>query len=135
MGARSGWIIGSKQWHQSGARVTPMQKLISAIGSAFPVVLLFAICFAVGGSLARYHVIRRDQEEAEKLTATHESIVSDAKFLKGREAILIEQLKKDRAATPKTALIEERIKEREADLADIQKRLKSPGDDARAHPP
>jgi len=31
----------------------------------------------------------------------------------------------DRAATPKTALIEERIKEREADLADIQKRLKS----------
>jgi hypothetical protein len=112
-----------------------MQKLISAIGSAFPVALLFAICFAVGGSLARYHVIRRDQEEAEKLTATHESIVSDAKFLKWREAILIEQLKKDRAATPKTALIEERIKEREADLADIQKRLKSPGDDARAHPP
>jgi hypothetical protein len=128
MGARSGWIIGSKQWHQSGARVTPMQKLISAIGSAFPVALLLAICFAVGGSLARYQVIHREQEqafEAEKPTATHESLVRDAKFLKGREAILIEQLKKDRAATPKTTLIEERIKEREAELAEIQKRLKS----------
>ena len=103
-----------------------MQKLISAIGSAFPVVLLLAICFAVGGSLARYHVIHREQEQAfEAGTATHESIVSDAKSLKGQEAILIEQLKKDRAAKPKTALIEERIKEREADLADIQKRLRS----------
>jgi hypothetical protein len=105
-----------------------MQKLISAIGSAFPVVLLLAICFAVGGSLDRYQVIHREQEqafEAEKRTATHESIVRDAKSLKGQEAILIEQLKKDRAATPKTALIEERIKEREAELADIQKRLKS----------
>jgi hypothetical protein len=105
-----------------------LSKLISAIGSAFPVVLLFAICFAVGGALARYRVIYRDQEQAfgaEKRTATHESIVRDAKFLKGQEAILIEQLKVDRAATPKTALIEERIKEREADLADIQKRLKS----------
>jgi len=105
-----------------------MQKLISAIGSAFPVVLLFAICFAVVGALARYHVIHREQEqafEAEKRTATNELIVGDAKLLKGQEAILIEQLKKDRAATPKTALIEERIKEREAELADIQKRLKS----------
>ena len=105
-----------------------MQKLVSAIGSAFPVVLLFAICFAVGGALPRLHVIHREPGqafEAEKRTATHESLVRDAKFLKGREAILIEQLKKDRAATPKTALIEERIKEREADLADIQKRLKS----------
>jgi hypothetical protein len=112
-----------------------LSKLISAIGSAFPVVLLFAICFAVGGALARYGVIHLDQEqafEAEKRTATHESIVRDAKFLKAQEAIMkaqeatmIEQLKVDRAATPKTALIEERIKEREADLADIQKRLKS----------
>lgn len=105
-----------------------MQKLISAIGSAFPVVLLLAICFAVGGSLARYQVIHREHEqafEAEKRTATHESIVRDAKSLKGQEAILIEQLQKDRAATPKTALIEERIKDREAELADIQKRLKS----------
>jgi len=105
-----------------------MQKLISAIGSAFPVVLLLAICLAVGGSLARYHAIHREQEqafEAEERTATHESSVVNAKFLKGKEAILIEQLKVDRAATPKTALIEERIKEREAELADIQKRLKS----------
>jgi hypothetical protein len=105
-----------------------LSKLISAIGSAFPGLLLFAICFAVGGALVRYRVIHRDQEpasEAEKRTATHESIVRDAKFLKGQEAIMVEQLKVDRAATPKTALIEERIKEREADLADIQKRLKS----------
>jgi hypothetical protein len=112
-----------------------VQKLISAIGSAFPVVLLFVMCFAVGGALARLHVIHREPEqafEAEKRTATHESIVRDAKFLKAQEAIMkaqeatmIEQLKVDRAATPKTALIEERIKEREAELADIQKRLKS----------
>jgi hypothetical protein len=105
-----------------------LSKLVSAIGSVFPVVLLFALCFAVGGALARFRVIHREQEhafEAEKRTATHESIVRDAKFLKAKEAILIEQLKVDRAATPKTALIEERIKEREADLADIQKRLKS----------
>ena len=104
-----------------------VQKLISAIGSVFPVLLLFVMCFAVGGALARLHVIHREQEqafEAEKRTATHESIVRDAKILKGQEAIMIEQLKVDRAATPKTALIEERIKEREADLADIQKRLK-----------
>ena len=104
------------------------QFAISAIGSAFPVVLLFVMCFAVGGALARLNVIHREPEqafEAEKRTATHESIVRDAKFLKAKEAIMIEQLKVDRAATPKTALIEERIKEREADLADIQKRLKS----------
>jgi hypothetical protein len=104
------------------------QFAISAIGSAFPVVLLFVMCFAVGGALARLNAIHREPEqafEAEKRTATHESIVRDAKFLKGQEAIMIEQLKVDRAATPKTALIEERIKEREADLADIQKRLKS----------
>lgn len=101
------------------------QFAISAIGSAFPVVLLLAICFAVGGSLARFHGEQGQAFEAEKRTASDESTVSDAKFLKGQEAILIEQLKKDRAATPRTALIEERIKEREADLADIQKRLKS----------
>ncbi len=95
--------------------------------------LLFAICLAVGGSLARYRAIHREQEqafEAEERAATHESTVHestvrDAKFLKGREAILIEQLNKDRAAAPKTALVEERIKEREGELADIQKRLKS----------
>ncbi len=105
-----------------------MQKLVSAIGSAFPVVLLLAICFAAAGSLARYRAVHREQErafEAEGQTATHESIVRYAKFLKQQEAILIEQLKKDRAATPKSALIEERIQEREAELADIQKRLKS----------
>ena len=105
-----------------------MQKLISAIGSVFPVLLLFVMCFAVGGALARLNDIHREPEqafEAEKRTATHESLVRDAKFLKGQEAIMIEQLKVDRAATPKTALIEERIKEREADLADTQKQLKS----------
>ena len=104
------------------------QFAISAIGSAFPVVLLFVMCFAVGSALARLNVIHREPGqafEAEKRTATHESLVRDAKFLKGQEAIMIEQLKVDRAATPRTALIEERIKEREADLADIQKRLKS----------
>jgi hypothetical protein len=105
-----------------------MQKLLSAIGSAFPVALLLAICVAVGVSLARYHAIHPEPQqafEAERRTATHESSVRDAKFLKGEEAILIEQLNVDRAATPKTPLIEERIKEREAELADIQKRLKS----------
>jgi hypothetical protein len=120
--------------------ISALQKLISAIGSAFPVVLLVAVCVAVG-SLARYHVIHREPEQAfeaekvqafevEKRTATHESILGDAKFLKGKEVILIEQLKVDRAATPMTPLIEERIKEREADLADTQKRLKA----GRKHP-
>jgi hypothetical protein len=121
--------VGSQRQNigiKSGAKGTPMQKLISAIGSAFPAVVLLVLCFAVGGALARYHVVHPEPEHAaEKRTATHESIVRDAKFLKVQEAIMIEQLERDRAATPKTALIEERIKEREAELADIQRRLKS----------
>src|ERR1700726_1500244 len=98
-GARSGWSIVPKHWHKSGAknrqrgelRAIFCQFAISAIGSAFPVVLLFVMCFAVGGALARLNDIHREPEqafEAEKRTATHESLVRDAKFLKGQEAIM-----------------------------------------------